>query len=55
MYEVCTIKEVLYKGDDLNVAMITAEVAACTHSYVEVKEIVNTSPWYARSVKIFWH
>lgn len=55
MYEVTTMKEVLYKGDDLNVAMVTAQFATCTHSYVEVKEVLSENPYHTQSIKIFWH
>ena len=52
MYEVTTAIKTLATNVDLATAMAIATEASKTHKYVEVKEIVTTSPWFARSVKI---
>ena len=45
-----TITPMMHSLED---AMEIAKKAFESHNYVEVKEIVSLSPWYARSVKIF--
>ena len=54
MYEVTTaIKTIATEIGTRFVAEMIAKEAFKTHNYVEVKEIVSTSPWYAKSVVIF--
>lgn len=53
MYEVTTATKTLYTTNDENDAMFKAYAAARIYHYVEVKKVITTSPWYAKSVKIF--
>ena len=53
MYEVTTINKVMLKTADKDTAIWWAEILFNNHNYVEVKEIVSESPWYARSIKVF--
>ena len=53
MYQVTTVIKVLCTTADLAQAMKVAETAAQTFHYVEVKQVLTVSPWYAKSVKIF--
>ena len=53
MYEVTTAIKTLLTTNDLDEALRRARSEFTRHNYVEVKEIVSTSPWYAKSVAIF--
>ena len=53
MYEVTTATKTLLTTTDKLSALVTAQALSSKYSYVEVKEIVTTSPWYARSIRIF--
>lgn len=54
MYEVTTATKTI-ATDISNVAeaMRIAVEAFKTHNYVEVKKVISTSPYYAKSVRIF--
>ena len=53
MYEVCTATKTMFTTDDKDTAIWWAKILFNDRNYVEVKEIISTSPWYAKSVKIF--
>ena len=52
MYEVTTAIKTLLITNDREEALRRAYDEFVRHNYVEVKEIVTTSPWYAVSVMI---
>ena len=54
MYEVVVGNKTVLTTNDKAEALRRAETAFQTHNYVEVKEVVTISPWYARSVKILY-
>ena len=53
MYEVCTATKTLWTTADKLTALVVGQALASKYSYVEVKEIISTSPYYAKSVRIF--
>jgi len=53
MYEVTTAIKTIYTTNDEKDAMFKAYAAARIYHYVEVKKIITTSPWYAKSIAIF--
>jgi len=53
MYEVTTVTKTLYTTNDEKDAMFKAYAATRIYHYVEVKKVITTSPYYAKSVRIF--
>ena len=53
MYEVVTATKSMLTTADKETAIWWAEILFNNHNYVEVKEIISESPYYAQSVKIF--
>jgi len=53
MYEVATATKTIYTTNDEKDAMFKAYAATRFYHYVEVKKVITTAPWYAKSVKIF--
>ena len=53
MYEVTTATKTIYTTDDEQDAMFKAYAATRIYRYVEVKKVITTSPWYAKSIRIF--
>ena len=54
MYEVTTAIKTLLTTTDKAEALAVAEKTFLTSNYVEVKEVITTSPWRAVSVKILY-
>ena len=53
MYEVTTATKSMLTTTDKETAIWWAKILFNTYRYVEVKEIISTSPYYAKSVRIF--
>lgn len=52
MYEVTTTTKTMLKTANKETAIWWAKILFNTRNYVEVKQVVTESPWYARSVLI---
>lgn len=53
MYEVTTATKTLWTTTDRLSALAVGQALASKYSYVEVKKIISTAPYYAESVRIF--